>query len=132
MVDRDPVDFWVDQRVVLIGDAAHAMYPVGSNGASQGIVDARILGAKLKSHGLTLEALKAYETEVLAPVNELILRNRGAGPIGILGVIEDRAPFNKIDEVISTEEVSKFMSAYKKAAGFAFNALNTSPQTIGD
>ena len=132
MVDRDPVDFWVDQRVVLIGDAAHAMYPVGSNGASQGIVDARILGAKLKSHGLTLEALKAYETEVLAPVNELILRNRGAGPIGILGVIEDRAPFNKIDEVISTEEVSEFMSAYKKAAGFALNALNTSPQTIGD
>jgi hypothetical protein len=60
------------------------------------------------------------------------LRNIGAGPIGILGVIEDRAPFNKIDEVISTEEVSEFMSAYKKAAGFALNALNTSPQTIGD
>ena len=132
MVDRDPVDHWVEGPVVLIGDAAHAMYPVGSNGASQGIVDARELGAKLKALGLTTDALLAYQSSVLPAVNELVLRNRGAGPIGILGVIEARGPFQSIDEVISTDEIREFMSAYKEAAGFALSTLNTSPKTIED
>jgi len=132
MVDRDPVDKWVDGPIALIGDAAHAMYPVGSNGASQGIVDARVLGAKLKALGMTVEALMAYQATVLPAVNELILRNRGAGPIGILGVIEEREPFQSIDDVISKDEISEFMSAYKKAAGFALSTLNASPKTIED
>ena len=132
MVDRDPVDKWVDGPIALIGDAAHAMYPVGSNGASQGIVDARVLGAKLKALGMTVEALMAYQATVLPAVNELILRNRGAGPIGILGVIEEREPFQSIDDVISKDEISEFMSAYKKAAGFALSTLNASPRTIED
>ena len=132
MVDRDPVDKWVDGPIALIGDAAHAMYPVGSNGASQGIVDARVLGAKLKALGMTVEALMAYQATVLPAVNELILRNRGAGPIGILGVIEQREPFQSIDDVINKDEISEFMSAYKKAAGFALSTLNASPKTIED
>lgn len=132
MVDRDPVDKWVDGPIALIGDAAHAMYPVGSNGASQGIVDARVLGAKLKALGMTVEALMAYQATVLPAVNELILRNCGAGPIGILGVIEEQEPFQSIDDVISKDEISEFMSAYKKAAGFALSTLNASPKTIED
>ena len=35
MIDRDPVDTWIDGPAALMGDAAHAMYPTGSNGASQ-------------------------------------------------------------------------------------------------
>jgi hypothetical protein len=81
---------------------------------------------------LTTDALLAYQSSVLPAVNELVLRNRGAGPIGILGVIEARGPFQSIDEVISSDEIREFMSAYKEAAGFALSTLNTSPKTIED
>ena len=49
MIDRDPVPTWQDGAVALLGDAAHAMYPTGSNGGSQAIVDARVLGAASSS-----------------------------------------------------------------------------------
>jgi 2-polyprenyl-6-methoxyphenol hydroxylase-like FAD-dependent oxidoreductase len=61
MIDRDPVPTWVDGRVALLGDAAHVMYPTGSNGASQAIVDARVLAAAMLEHGVTREALQAYD-----------------------------------------------------------------------
>ena len=57
MIDRDPVPTWRDGPVALLGDAAHAMYPTGSNGGSQAIVDARVLGAAMVEHGVTPEAL---------------------------------------------------------------------------
>ncbi len=84
MIDRDPVETWRDGPVVLLGDAAHAMYPTGSNGASQAIVDARILGAAMLEHGITPDALKAYDDKLCAPISQLVLRNRGAGPFGLL------------------------------------------------
>ena len=59
MIDRDPVDTWQDGPVALLGDAAHAMYPTGSNGGSQAIVDARVLGRAMVEHGVTQEALAA-------------------------------------------------------------------------
>ena len=132
MVDRDPVDSWVDDRCVLIGDAAHVMYPVGSNGASQAIVDARILGAALKEHGTNVAALKSYEGSVLQDLNELVLRNRGAGPVGILGIVEERCGgvFDNIEDVIPRSEIEEYMARYKTAAGFAVETLNNSPKTI--
>lgn len=132
MVDRDPVDHWVDERVLLLGDAAHAMYPTGSNGASQAIVDARVLGAKLVEHGLSAAALEAYQDHLLPDINPLILRNRGAGPIGLLGVVEERCngQFENIDEVIPRAEAEEFMAGYKAAAGFAKDTLNASPPLI--
>ncbi len=132
MVDREPVEHWVDGRVLLLGDAAHAMYPTGSNGASQAIVDARILGAKLIEHGVSRSAIRAYESDLLPGINELILRNRGAGPIGLLGVVEERCDgqFENIDDVIPRAEAEEFMSVYKTAAGFAKDALNNSPPLI--
>jgi 2-polyprenyl-6-methoxyphenol hydroxylase-like FAD-dependent oxidoreductase len=132
MVDRDPVDSWVDDRCVLIGDAAHVMYPVGSNGASQAIVDARILGAALKEHGTNVAALKSYEGSVLQDLNELVLRNRGAGPVGILGIVEERCGgvFDTIEDVIPRSEIEDYMARYKTAAGFAVETLNNSPKTI--
>ncbi len=132
MVDRDPADSWVDGRALLIGDAAHVMYPVGSNGASQAIVDARVLGSKFLTLGVGPDALAAFEEELLEDMSALVLRNRGAGPVAILGLVEERCGgvFDEISEVIPTEEIDEFMSRYKSAAGFAVATLNAAPPTI--
>jgi 5-methylphenazine-1-carboxylate 1-monooxygenase len=132
MIDRDPVPTWVDGRVALLGDAAHVMYPVGSNGASQAIVDARVLGAQLLAHGLAPAALRAYDDKLCADISALVLRNRGAGPFGILGLVDERCGgvFDDIDTVIPAAEREAFMARYKAAAGFAIDALNAAPPTI--
>jgi 2-polyprenyl-6-methoxyphenol hydroxylase-like FAD-dependent oxidoreductase len=132
MVDRDPVDRWVDGNVALSGDAAHVMYPVGSNGASQAIVDARVLGAKLLEHGVNAKALLAYEADLLTDISALVLRNRGDGPIAILGVVDERCGgvFDNIEDVIERSEIDESMSSYKAAAGFAVEALNNAPPTV--
>ena len=132
MIDRDPVPTWVDGRVALLGDAAHVMYPTGSNGASQAIVDARVLGAKLVQHGVAPAALQAYDQQLCGPVSALILRNRGAGPFGLLGLVDERCGgvFDDIDQVIPKAERDAFMAGYKAAAGFAIEALNAAPPTI--
>ena len=132
MVDRDPIESWVDGRCVLIGDAAHVMCPVGSNGASQAIVDARVLGAEMQRLGVGIAALKSFEDAMLRDLNELVLRNRGAGPIGILGLVEERCGgvFDDIEDVIPRAEIEDYMARYKAAAGFAIETLNNSPRTI--
>ncbi|GGE60890.1 flavin-dependent oxidoreductase [Actibacterium pelagium] len=132
MIDRDPIPTWIDGQVGLMGDAAHAMYPTGSNGASQAIIDARVMGQKMVEHGATAEALAAYDEELCGPVSQLILRNRDAGPFGLLNMVEDRCggEFDNIDDVIPAEERAAFMAGYKKAAGFAIERLNNSPRTI--
>ena len=132
MIDRDPVTSWVDGPVALMGDAAHAMYPTGSNGASQSIIDARIIGAKLLDHGIGSDALEAYNAELCEPISQLVLRNRGAGPFGLLNLVAERCGgiFDDIDEVISPSERGDFMAKYKQAAGFAKDNLNSAPPTI--
>ncbi|MDG1089189.1 MAG: flavin-dependent oxidoreductase [Acidimicrobiales bacterium] len=132
MVDRDPAHHWVDGRVCLLGDAAHVMYPVGSNGASQAIVDARVMGAKFLGYGVTAEALQAFQDELIEPMSALVLRNRGNGPVGILGLVDERCGgvFEDIDDVIPRAEVESFMANYKAAAGFAIDELNAAPATI--
>ncbi|MBF9030935.1 flavin-dependent oxidoreductase [Rhodobacterales bacterium HKCCE3408] len=132
MIDRDPVDTWVDGPVALMGDAAHAMYPTGSNGASQAVIDARILGAKFLEHGVTPVALAAYDADLCGPISEVVLRNRGAGPFGLLNMVNDRCggEFETIDDVIPEEERRDFMLKYQMAAGFARDALNSAPPTI--
>ncbi|CAG0999208.1 MAG: flavin-dependent oxidoreductase [Rhizobiaceae bacterium] len=132
MIDRDPIPTWRDGRVALIGDAAHPMYPTGSNGASQAIVDGRVLGAALVVHGLTPEALVAYDEKLCGPVGQLVLRNRGAGPFGLLNLVDERCggTFDDIDAVIPPEERAAFMAGYKTAAGFAIETLNAAPPII--
>jgi 2-polyprenyl-6-methoxyphenol hydroxylase-like FAD-dependent oxidoreductase len=132
MIDRDPVPSWRDGPVILVGDAAHAMYPTGSNGGSQAIVDARVLGAAMTEFGVTEEALAAYDNKLCGPISQLILRNRGAGPFGLLNIVDERCggTFDNIDDVIPPEERAEFMAGYKAAAGFALERLNTAPQTI--
>ena len=134
MIDRDPVSTWRDGPVLLLGDAAHAMYPTGSNGGSQAIVDTRILGACMVEHGVTQEALAAYDEKLCGPISQLILRNRGAGPFGLLNLVDERCggTFDNIDDVIPPAERDEFMAKYKAAAGFAIESLNKAPQTIAE
>ncbi|MFC6636633.1 flavin-dependent oxidoreductase [Sulfitobacter sp. JBTF-M27] len=132
MIDRDPIPTWVDGPVALMGDAAHAMYPTGSNGASQAIVDARVIGAQMVAHGMSEKALAAYDAQLCKPVSELVLRNRGAGPFGLLNLLDERCGghFENIDDIIPADERAQFMSKYKAAAGFAIEKLNASGPTI--
>ncbi len=132
MVDRDPIDRWTDGAVTLMGDAAHATYPVGSNGASQAIVDARKLGRAMLDYGVTAKALEAYEAEVLPATRNIILTNRGSGPDAVLQMIEDRCggQFDRIEDVAGHEELAAHAEKYKKIAGFSIEALNALPRTI--
>ncbi len=132
MIDRDPVSTWVEGPVALMGDAAHAMYPTGSNGASQAIVDARVLGAAFLEHGVNRTALQAYDDQLCAPVSELVLRNRSAGPFGLLNILNERCGgvFDDIETVIPMQERAEFMGKYKAAAGFAIETLNRAAPTI--
>jgi len=132
MVDRQPAPFWCDGRMALLGDAAHAMYPVGSNGVSQAIVDARVIGAALLAHGPTPTALQQYQAALHEDLSALVLRNRDAGPLGILGIVEQRggADVDDIDEIISRDEIEAYMADYRRAAGFAVDQLNQAQPTI--
>ena len=132
MIDRDPVATWVDGPVALMGDAAHPMYPTGSNGASQAIIDARLIGRTMLEHGVTPKSLAVYDEQLCGPIGKVALRNRGAGPFGLLNIVEDRCggQFDDIDEVIPAEERAAFMLAYQQAAGFAKDRLNAAPRTI--
>jgi len=132
MIDRDPLPTWVDGPVALIGDAAHPMYPTGSNGASQAIVDARQIGRLMLEHGATPRALARFDAEFCGPIGKVALRNRGAGPFGLLNMVDERCggQFDNIDDVIPAKERSAFMLAYQQAAGFAKDRLNAAPRTI--
>ncbi|TCH99740.1 flavin-dependent oxidoreductase [Roseococcus sp. SYP-B2431] len=120
MCDRDPLPFWSQGRVTLLGDAAHPMYPVGSNGASQAILDARALAALLSERPVE-EALAAYEAARLPATRELVLTNRRGGPERVVDVVSERAPdgFDRLEEVIAIDELAAIARGYAQVAGFA-------------
>lgn len=133
MVDRDPLPCWTHGRVTLMGDAAHPTYPVGSNGASQAILDARLIGARLLELGVCPAALEAYESEVRPITTGVCQANRsGKGPDGVLQRVEDLCggDFELIDDVIPTEELAAHAEKYKSLAGFSIDELNARPRTI--
>ena len=132
MIDRDPVPTWVAGNVALLGDAAHVMYPTGSNGASQAVIDARVLGATILEHGVTARALQAYDGLLCKEISAVVLRNRDAGPFGLLNLLDERCGgvFDHIDDVIPPAECEAFMSRYRTAAGFAIEKLNGAPPII--
>ncbi|MEO0702939.1 MAG: flavin-dependent oxidoreductase [Pseudomonadota bacterium] len=132
MVDRNPLPRWSHGRVTLLGDAAHAMYPIGSNGASQGILDARILARELRGTGLGPDALDAYDDARRADVNALVLANRGDGPDKILDIVAERAPdgFDDINTVMPLAERQTFADGYKQVAGMDIAALNARPPLV--
>lgn len=132
MVDRDPLEAWGGGRMTLLGDAAHPMYPIGSNGASQAILDARVLTRDLLAKGVTPAALEAYEAERLPATAKIVTANRGNGPEQVMQMVEQRAPhgFERIDDVLSAEEREGTAAAYKRLAGFDKDALNARPPIV--
>lgn len=133
MVDRDPLPQWTQGRVTLMGDAAHPTYPVGSNGASQAILDARLLGARLLELGVCPAALEAFEEEVRPITTGVCQANRsGNGPDGVLQRVEDLCggDFDVIDDVIPTAQLAAHAEKYKSLAGFSIDELNARPRTI--
>lgn len=133
MVDRDPLPNWTEGHVTLMGDAAHPTYPVGSNGASQAILDARIIGAHILEHGVTAQALSAFEAQVRPITTGVGLANRaGGGPDGVLQQVEDLCggDFDVIDDVIPIAELAEHAEKYKSLAGFSIAELNSRPRTI--
>src|SRR3569832_430975 len=117
LVDRDPLPQWTFGRVTLTGDAAHPMYPIGSNGASQAILDARVLARELLDKGETAAALEAYEAARRPATTQLV---------------EERAPNGvaKVADVLTHEELEGIAANYKKVAGFQVDALNAKPPIV--
>jgi len=126
MVDREPLPFWTRGRVTLLGDAAHPMYPRGSNGAGQAILDARTLAGCLKRERDAPAALKAYQAARLASAYAVVLANRDSGPDALLREVHRRTgdrPFARIEDVISEAEMLALADRYQRIAGFEREAL---------
>jgi 2-polyprenyl-6-methoxyphenol hydroxylase-like FAD-dependent oxidoreductase len=119
LVDRDPLPSWTQGRVTLLGDAAHPMYPIGSNGASQAILDAETLSNALQSKPV-VPALAEYEAARLPATAKIVLSNRQNGPEQVMQVAEDRAPngFKHVNDVIPQTELEEIAARYKQTAGF--------------
>lgn len=125
LVDRDPLPAWTFGVTTLLGDAAHPMYPIGSNGASQGILDADALVRALAGHADPAEALRAYEAERLPATAKIVLANRGNGPEICMQLAEERAPdgFTRIEDVFAEGELEAIAARYKAVAGFSKEAV---------
>jgi 5-methylphenazine-1-carboxylate 1-monooxygenase len=126
MVDQDPLPFWTAGRITLLGDAAHPMMPRGSNGAAQAIIDATTLAALLAGGTDWPAALAEYEAMRLQATANVVLANRGIAPDAIIRVVEERTggkPFERIEDVISREELVQWQERYRKVAGFAADDL---------
>ncbi|KAK8062414.1 monooxygenase [Apiospora hydei] len=132
MCDRDPVDRWSFGRLTLLGDAAHAMYPIGSNGATQAIIDAETLAKCLLDQTKSdkpndiAAALKVYQETRLPPTAQIVMANRANGPDHVLQLAHERAPdgFANIYDVIPKEELESIGATYKAIAGFEKDAVN--------
>ncbi len=126
MCDRDPLPRWSHGRVTLLGDAAHPMYPVGSNGASQAILDARSLADHLARAEHPYQALAAYEADRLPKTAEIVALNRKGGPERVIDEVEKLAPagFADIDRVLSHDERKAIVRGYAGTAGFALTQVN--------
>lgn len=126
MVDREPLPFWTRGRVTLLGDAAHPMYPRGSNGAGQAILDARALAGCFVREGDAPAALAAYQEARLRRAYEVVLANRSAGPDSILRTVHERSgdrPFERVEDVISATEMAALLQNYQRIAGFERDSL---------
>ena len=119
--DRDPLPTWSSGRVTLLGDAAHPMYPVGSNGASQAILDARALADALARSEHPRQALMTYEQKRLPVTADIVAANRRGGPEGVIDAVEQLAPqgFTDVNTILNYEAREGIVRGYASRAGFA-------------
>lgn len=124
--DRDPIPQWSFGNMTLIGDAAHPMYPIGSNGASQGILDAEKLALELAAANTIADAFANYEAQRRPATANIVLSNRKNGPEQVMQIAEERAPegFSDIEQVIPRAELEAIAARYKQTAGFSVEAVN--------
>lgn len=126
MLDRNPLPRWTFGRVTLLGDAAHAMYPMGSNGATQAIVDARALADALAGHDCVEDALRAYETARRPVTTQLQISNRHMGPESVITIAHQRAPhgFSDVGEVFTPQELAAISRQYARTGRFDIDSVN--------
>jgi 2-polyprenyl-6-methoxyphenol hydroxylase-like FAD-dependent oxidoreductase len=124
LVDRDPLPSWTNGRISLLGDAAHPMYPIGSNGASQAILDAEALANAFQRHDVA-PALAEYEAARRPATSKIVLLNRQNGPEQVMQIAEDRAPngFKHVNDVIPQSELEEIAARYKQTAGFTVDEV---------
>lgn len=124
--DRDPLPRWSYGRATLLGDAAHSMYPTGSNGASQAILDARSLARFLTAEASIPEALRLYQNDRRPPTAKIVRQNRFGGPEGVIDLVEKRAPngFDNISDVATPDELQAVVKGYSSLAGFEKSQVN--------
>ncbi|WP_067482002.1 flavin-dependent oxidoreductase [Actinomadura hibisca] len=129
MVDRDPLPSWGRGRVTLLGDAAHPMYPIGSNGGSQAVIDARVLAWELARADSPEKGLAAYELERREKVNTIVLACRDMPADRVLHTVSERAPggFERIEDVLSAQELETITGAYRQTSFSDVAALNARP-----
>ena len=127
MVDKDPVPRWTFGRVTFLGDAAHPMYPRGSNGSAQALIDARVLANEFAKGGSPLRALEAYEYARLGPTAKIVETNRTVPPDFIIMKADELSgglPFEgSIDDLVSQDELKRISDEYKQVAGFSLDDL---------
>ncbi len=126
MVDKDPIPRWTFGRVTLMGDAAHPMYPRGSNGSAQALIDARTLATELARGGDPVAALATYESQRREATAKVVLTNRSQPPDVINIRVEELSgdrPYRHIDDIISQDELRALSDHYKKIAGFSLEAV---------
>ena len=126
MIDRDPLRGWSKNRATLLGDAAHPMHPVGTHGASEAIIDARIVARSVALAGETAAALTDYETARRLTTKRITLANRQNGPEQILQIADERAPdgFSAIEEVARRGELLEMIAKYRQMAGIDADTVN--------
>jgi 2-polyprenyl-6-methoxyphenol hydroxylase-like FAD-dependent oxidoreductase len=125
MVDRDPLPQWTFGRVTLLGDAAHPMYPIGSNGATQGIIDDRVLAWHLAKAATVEQALAGYEADRREATARIVLMNRQQGPDRVLDLARERlAGGGNLADVLPAKERQSIADSYKRTAGFDPAVLN--------
>ena len=128
MVDKDPIERWSFGRVTLAGDAAHPMYPRGSNGSAQGLIDARVLATCLSDAADPIAALRAYEAARAKAAAQVVLTNRTAPPDFINIKVEELTgdrPFENLDDYITQEELRALSHRYKQVAGYSIDQLQS-------
>jgi 5-methylphenazine-1-carboxylate 1-monooxygenase len=126
MVDQDPLPWWTQGRVTLLGDAAHPMVPRGSNGAGQAILDAEAMARHLAQASDPVAGLAGYEAERRPKTAEIVNTNRVNPPDAILRVVYERTgdrPFDRIEDVVSREEMLAITDGYKRVAGYDLASL---------